>query len=217
MRKNPPAPSLSEPAESWVLLARIVRPQGRRGEVLADIFTDFPERFAGRHGLFLRPPAGTPSPGTPSIDMREATVEASWLHQGRVVLKLAQVDSIADAETLRGFDVVIRREARMPLEDDAIYVSDLVGMRVVDVSNGGAQDTGEIVDVEPEGIGPSMLVVRTQAGNEVLIPFVRAYLSKVNVAAKRLEMDLPEGLVAMQAPLTEQERLAAQQAADEAE
>jgi 16S rRNA processing protein RimM len=212
MRQNPPVPSLSEPAESWVLLARIVRPQGRRGEVLADIFTDFPERFAERHGLFLRPPASTPS-----IDMREATVEASWLHQGRVVLKLAQVNSITDAETLRGFDVVIRREARMPLKDDAIYVSDLVGMRVIDVRNGGAQDTGEIVDVEPEGIGPSMLVVQTQAGNEALIPFVRAYLRNVNVAAKRLEMDLPEGLVAMQAPLTEQERLAQQQAPDEAE
>jgi 16S rRNA processing protein RimM len=60
-----------------VLLARIVRPQGRRGEVLADIFTDFPERFAERKRLFLRPPAGS------QLDaMREAKVESHWLHKG---------------------------------------------------------------------------------------------------------------------------------------
>ena len=103
--------------------------KGRHGEVLADIFTDFPERFAQRKRLFLRPPAGG------QLDaMREAKVESHWLHKGRVVLKFSQVDSITDAENLRGFDVVIPREERMPLEGDAVYVSDLLGVRVIDVS-----------------------------------------------------------------------------------
>jgi 16S rRNA processing protein RimM len=139
--------------------------------------------------------------------MREAKVEAQWLHKGRVVLKFSHVASIADAENLRGFEVVITREERIPLEGDAVYLSDLMGVRVVDVSGGRAEDAGEITDVEPEGAGPAMLVIRTQAGEEMLIPFVRAYLRKIDLEAKRLEMELPVGLLAMQAPLTEQERL----------
>jgi 16S rRNA processing protein RimM len=180
--------------ETWVLLAHIVRPQGRHGEVLADIFTDFPEHFAQRKQLFLRPPAKTPADA-----MREVKVLSHWLHKGRVVLKFAQVDSMAEAENLRGFDVVIPREERMPLAGDAVYVSDLLGARVIDVSRGGFTDAGEITDVEPEGAGPAMLVVRSQAGDEILIPFVRAYLRKMDIEGKRLEMDLPEGLLAVQA------------------
>jgi 16S rRNA processing protein RimM len=187
----------------WVLLARIVRPQGRHGEVLADLFTDFPERFAERKRLFLRPPAAA------RLEvMQEATLESYWPHKGRVVVKLTGIDSITDAEKLRGFDVVIPREERMPLEGDAVYVSDLLGVRVIDVGRGGAEDAGEITDVEPEGAGPAMLVVRTRTGDERLIPFVRAYLRKMDIEAKRLEMDLPVGLLAMQEPMTEQERLA---------
>jgi len=188
---------------NWVLLARIVRPQGRHGEVLAELFTDFPERFAERKRLLLRPPDGAPLDA-----MREATLESHWLHKGRVVLKFADVHSITDAEKLRRFDVVIPREQRMPLEGDAVYVSDLLGVRVIDVGRGGAQEAGEITDVEPEGAGPAMLVVRTQTGDERLIPFVRAYLRKIDIEGKRLEMELPVGLLAMQTPVTEQERLA---------
>jgi 16S rRNA processing protein RimM len=180
---------------SWVLLAHIVRPQGRRGEVLAEIFTDFPESFAQRKQLFLRPPTGRQADA-----MRQAKVESHWLHKGRVVLKFSQVDSIADAESLRGFDVVIPREERIPLEGDAVYVSDLLGVRVIDVSGGGAADVGEITDVEPEGSAPAMLVIRTPAGDERLIPFVRAYLKKMDIEARRLEMDLPVGLLTTQDP-----------------
>jgi 16S rRNA processing protein RimM len=203
---------MTVPHATWVLLARIVRPQGRRGEVLADIFTDFPEHFTERKRLFLRPPSGT------EVDaMREIRVESHWLHKGRVVLKFSQVDSIADAENLRGFEVVIPREERVPLEGDAVYVSDLLGVRVIDVSRGGAEEAGEITDVEPEAAGPAMLVVRTPAGDELLIPFVRAYLRKIDLEAKRMEMELPLGLLAMQAPLTEQEREPQPQDGDESE
>lgn len=182
-------------AESWVLLAHIVRPQGRHGEVLADLFTDFPQHFPQRKRLFLRPPGGR------QLDaMREAKVESHWLHKGRVVLKFSQVDSIADAETLRGFDVVVPRAERIPLEDDAVYVSDLLGVRVIDVSRGEATEAGEITDVEPEGAAPAMLVIRTPRGDELLIPFVRAYLRKVDIEGKRLEMDLPQGLLTLQEP-----------------
>jgi 16S rRNA processing protein RimM len=187
----------------WVLLARVVRPQGRRGEVLADIFTDFPELFTERHKLFLRSPTGSPT-GL----MTEAKVESHWLHKGRVVLKFSHVQSMTDAEGLRGFEVVVPQEERIPLEGDAVYVSDLLGAEVIDVHHGGDQHAGEITAVEPEGTGPAMLIIRTPAGEEMLIPFVRAYLRKIDLEAKRIEMELPVGLLAMQAPLTEQERRA---------
>jgi 16S rRNA processing protein RimM len=179
--------------ETWVLLAHIVRPQGRHGEVLADILTDFPEHFEERKRLFLRPPAEDQA-GV----MREVKVLSQWLHKGRVVLKLAHVNSMTEAENLRGFDLVIPREERLPLSGDAVYVSDLLGVRVIDVSRGGSVDAGEITDVEPEGAGPAMLVLRGPAGEELLIPFVRAYLRKIDLEGKRLEVDLPEGLLAVQ-------------------
>jgi 16S rRNA processing protein RimM len=185
----------------WVTLARLVRPQGRRGELLADILTDFPESFASRKRLFLEPPAGT-SQG----QMREAVLEAHWLHKGRVVLKFAGIDSISAADELRGFSVVIAREERMPLAPDTVYVSDLAGAHVFDLRNGEAEDVGEIMDVLPEGIGPAMLVVRTPSSSELLIPFVKAYLKRVDLPLRRVEMELPEGLVSIDAPLTEEER-----------
>jgi 16S rRNA processing protein RimM len=149
--------------------------------------------------------------------MREAKVESHWLHKGRVVLKFSSVDSIVDAENLRGFEVVIPREERMPLKDDAVYVSDLLGVKVIDVSHGRAEDAGEITDVEPEGAGPAMLVIRTPTGDELLIPFVRAYLRKIDIEAKRLEMELPVGLLAMQTPLAEQDWPEEPQLPDEVE
>jgi 16S rRNA processing protein RimM len=186
---------------SWVAVARIVRPQGRRGELLAEVLTDFPDSFAQRKRLFLRPTAGKSK-----NEIRQTELEAFWHHKGRVVLKFAGVDSINDAERLRGFDVLIPLAERMPLIDDAVYVSDLLGARVVDISNGIAADAGEIVDVVPEDVGPAMLVLRTEAAEPVLIPFVKAYLRRVDLEAKRIEMALPEGLLTVDAPLTLEER-----------
>jgi 16S rRNA processing protein RimM len=178
---------------SWVVLARIVRPQGRRGECLADILTDFPERFAVRKRLYLRSAVS----GAPDA-VREVKLEAHWLHKGRVVLKFAGIDSICEAQKLRNAEVVIPFAERVPLTGDAVYIGDLAGARIIDVSGGGARDAGEIVDVLPEGLGPAMLVVRIAEKEPVLIPFVKAYLKKVDLPAKRIEMELPEGLMALQ-------------------
>jgi 16S rRNA processing protein RimM len=185
----------------WITLARVLRPQGRRGELLAEILTDFPESFGERKRLFLKPERDD-FRGEP----REVNLEAHWPHKGHIVLKFAGIDSIDDAEKLRNFAVVVPREERMPLQDDAVYISDLLGAHVVDVSHGGRQDAGEITDVLPGGIAPSLLVVRTQAAEPLLIPFVKAYLKKIDLQAGQIEMELPAGLTTMQEPLTEEER-----------
>ena len=114
------------------------------------------------------------------------------------MLKFAGIDSINDAETLRGMEVAIPREERAPLSDDEVYVSELVGCHVY---TGEAQeDIGEITDVDFESTAMPLLVVKRTRGDEVLIPFAKAFLNRMDVAAKRVEMTLPEGLLDVNAP-----------------
>jgi 16S rRNA processing protein RimM len=194
----------------FVLLARLVRAQGRHGESIAEILTDFPERFSERSLVWLLPPDGK---GTP----REAEIERHWPHKGRIVLKFAGVDSISDAMTLSGWHVAIPREQRVPLADDAVYVADLIGCHVIDEANGGdrAVDLGSVLGVERgEGNAPDLLVV--QHGNdELLIPFAKAFIVQINLAAQALHMRLPAGLTTINAPMTEEERAAQRQIREE--
>jgi 16S rRNA processing protein RimM len=193
--------------EKWVLLARLVRPQGRKGEVLADLLTDFPERFSERKRVFLLPPAATKKTGEPC----EMELEEHWLHKGRVVLKFVGIDSITDAETLRGMEVAIPHEERASLAGDEVYISELIGCRVF--SGETLEDIGEITDVDLDSTAMPLLVVKRPRGDEVLIPFAKAFLKRLDIAARRVEMMLPEGLLEVNAPLTDAERLAQQQEA----
>jgi len=176
----------SEP-EDWVIVARLVRPQGRHGEILADLLTDFPERFAERKRLFLLGPQSAQRPAARAIEL-----EDHWLHQGRVVLKFAGVDSINDAETLRGLEVAIPKTERAPLDEDAVYISDLIGCLLIDSRTG--TKIGNIADVDREATATSLLVVETLSG-EVLVPFAKAFQPKIDLAARQIEMKLPEGLL----------------------
>jgi 16S rRNA processing protein RimM len=181
------------PQEDWVVVAKIVRPQGRRGEVLADLLTDFPERFAERRRLFLL--AAKPKPG--GAVAKEVALERYWLHQGRVVLKFAGVESISDAETLRGLEVAIPRAERAQLDEDSVYIADLIGCRLIDARSGA--EVGEIVDVDRETTATALLVVNTASSGEVLVPFVKSYRPSLDLAAKRISMELPEGLLDLNA------------------
>jgi 16S rRNA processing protein RimM len=197
---------MSAEDREFVLLARLVRTQGRHGEILADILTDFPERFDQRTHVWLVPPDAKTLP-------REAEVERHWLHKGRIVLKFAGIDSITHAEPYRGWHVAIPREARVPLTDDAVYVADLVGCHVIDEA-GGSSDLGPVLDVERGENGAADLLVLKRNDEELLIPFAKAYLVAVNLDARVVRMRLPAGLTQLNAPLTEEER-AAQQADEE--
>jgi 16S rRNA processing protein RimM len=181
--------------EPWVILARLVRPQGRIGEVLADILTDFPERFAQRKRLFLVSSEISREP------VREVTLERHWLHKGRVVLKFTGVDSISDAEALRGLLVAVPASERAELTDGSVYIGDLIGCGVFDVN--AAKPVGVVADVDREA---GLLEVKTPGGEEALVPFAKAYLVRMDVAGKRIEMRLPEGLLDINAPLTDEER-----------
>lgn len=189
-----------EDSSTWVVLAHLLRPQGRKGELLAELHSDFPERFDDHRRVYL---ADINFVGDQS-GAREADVTSFWLptgkNQGRIVLKLAGIDSISDAEKLAGQDVIIPRDERLPLEDDANYISDLIGCTVYD----GDSAVGLIDDVQfnttPDGgrrlsMTAPLLVVSSPEGDEFLIPFVKNFLLGVDATAKRVNMVLPVGLL----------------------
>lgn len=171
--------------------------------MLAEILTDFPERFAELRNAFLWRGG--------SLPVAPIAIEQSWLHKNRVVLKFAHVDSISAAEVLRGAEVVVPREERVPLEPDAIYISDLIGCRLVDLHPSGRSDpaiVGTIRDVIQQETTTDLLIVAGEDGTEYEIPFAKAYRVKIDLAGRRLEMNLPPGLLDVNSPLDEEERRA---------
>lgn len=210
-------PASTESSENWVWLARIRRPQGRKGEVFAEILTDFPEKFAERRQLWLLPNAAqapaAPSrkPGAPSMGQshrpmggndapsaRKVTLENHWLHKGGVVLHFAAIDSISAAETLSGLIVAIPASQRAPLAEDEVHIADLIGCAVIDVTGPEPREIGQIANVDRTG-GPVPLLIVEAKGGEVLIPFAKAFIRKIDLAGKRVEMSLPEGLTDLNA------------------
>jgi len=185
---------------SWIVLAQLLRPQGRKGELLAELLTDFPERFEG-HGRVFLAPAGFSGA---QEEARSVEVTSSWLpvgkNEGRIVLQFAGIDSISNAEAIAGLEVIIPAEERLPLDDESVYISELVGCTIYD----GAAIVGVVEDVQfpstPDGgrrltDAAPLLAVRSPEGDEVLIPFAKAFLVAMNTDAKRIDMILPVGLV----------------------
>lgn len=185
---------------NWLVVAHLVRPQGRKGELLAELLTEFPERFSGQPRVYLAQPGFD----GPAEAARTATVTSFWLptgkQAGRIVLGIDLSHSISDAEQLAGKDVLVPLAERRPLDEDAIYVHDLVGCAVVDhgMAIGTVQDvlslSGPNASAEAPEAAP-VLVVTGQDEVEYLIPFARAYLRSVDLAERRLEMELPEALL----------------------
>lgn len=188
---------------TWTLLARILRPQGRKGEVLAELFTDFPQRFAERPDVWLAPNGFTDG-ASQSVRPHSAKVIGHWLptgrNAGRIVLNIEGTDSISGAEQLAGTEVVVPSDARMPLEDGAAYISDLVGCTVYDEN----ASIGVVEDVQfpttADGTrrledAAALLVINGSDGQELLVPFASEYLRELNTDAKTIRMELPEGLI----------------------
>ncbi len=168
----------------FMAVARIARPQGRRGEVAADILSDFPERFSGLKTVFLREAGGPPEP---------AQIENAWPHKGRIILKFAGVDSIDHAELLRGREVLIPRTERAPLGEHQYWVTDLEGCRVLVERNGTTTEVGTVVGVDAAG-GASVLRVESTRG-EVLIPLAQEICRRIDTESKIIIIDPPEDLL----------------------
>jgi len=181
----------------FITLALVVKTQGRRGEVAVKLQSVVPERFAA--GMKLLALAKTP-PETQDL-RRELQVEDLWPHKGMLVLKFAGLDSISDAEILVGAELQVPRSQRAKLETGWTYVSDLVGCVVLD----HGRQVGRIEDVQFGAGEAPLLIVTSEAGTKFDVPFAEAYLEAVEVARRQVRMNLPEGMLEINAPVTSDE------------
>ena len=191
---------MPEPETTWILLARLLRPQGRKGELLAALLTDFPDRFQPSTEVFLAPSSSTPE------EAARMEVVSSWLplgrNQGRIVLGFAGVDSIEKAERLLGLDVVVPETDRNALTDDRVYISNLIGCILYDKD----LRVGTVTDVQfmttadgkrrLDDAAP-LLTIDLEDGEEALIPFAKSLLLSMDLRAKEISMNLPDGLLAL--------------------
>jgi 16S rRNA processing protein RimM len=167
-----------------VTLARILRARGLRGEVAAQILTDFPERLPSLREVWLADGRGAP---------RRISVERCWLSTsrgGQAIFHFAGIDTVDAAERLRGAEVQVPLDQRMQLDAGSYFVDDLVGCEVWESNAPAAM--GVVRDVEFPG-GVPLLSVETTDG-EVLVPLAAEFCVRIDVKNKRIDVVLPEGL-----------------------
>jgi 16S rRNA processing protein RimM len=178
----------------FITLARVVKTQGRHGEIAAQVHSDVPDRFTAGMKLF--------SLGQAQETRRELEVEDLWPHKGLVVLKFRGVDSMNDAEALIGSELQVPSAERAQLDRGWNYVSDLVGCIVFD----RAREIGRIEDVQFGAGEAPLLIVAAGSGERFDVPFAEAYLESVSVALRQVRMNLPEGMLQINAPMTPEEK-----------
>jgi 16S rRNA processing protein RimM len=194
---------VSEPVRGtsgeFITLARVVKTQGRRGEVAAEIHTGVPDRFSAGMAVLALPPTESASPEA----RRKLEVEQIWPHKGLLVLKFLGVDSISEAESLIGCELQVPSSERAVLDPGWNYVSDLAGCTVFD----HGLEIGRIADVQFGTGEASLLVVKNSAGQQFDIPFAQAYLEAMDLGRRQVRMNLPQGMLEINAPLTDEEKL----------
>ena len=161
-----------------VAIGRVVKPQGRKGEVVAAPLSDRPDRFPSLTRVYVPGEAGA---------AREVTVTSCWPHKGRFVLKFAGVDSIDAAEGYRGLELRIGEEELASLPEGSYYHHQLRGLRVEDT---GGRELGTVEELMETGAA-TVLVVRGSKG-EQLIPLAHRFVMRVDLPGGRLVVSTPE-------------------------
>ena len=167
--------------EDLVAIARLSKPRGLRGEIVADVLTNFPERFDNLKSVLLVRPDG---------ETAEIEIEKFWFQKNRIVLKFAGFDSIEEAETLRNCEICIAETEAVELEADEFFDWELEGCAVETVAG---EQIGIVKELMRTG-GTEILVV---AGitKEYLIPFAKTICTEVDVENRLIKVDAPEGLL----------------------
>ena len=172
---------MNEPADGWIAIAVLGKTRGNRGEVTAFPLSGKAERFEALHEVFL---FGSGA---------RYEVETTWFHQGTLIFKFRGVDTISDAELLTGAEVRVPLDQRTPLDPGEFFQDDLIGCQVVDRRTG--QPLGSVSGWE-DGGGAGLLVVN----GDLLIPFARTICVEIDPAARRIAVELPEGLKDLNRP-----------------
>ncbi len=169
---------MSLPEPEWVAVALLGKTRGNRGEVTALALSSKPERYRALDEVHLFGPAGIVAP---------YRVESTWFHDGTLIFKFRGIDTISDAERLCGAEVRVPLAERAPLEPGEFFTSDLIGCDVVDRRTG--ESLGRVSGWDDAG-GAGLLAV----GDNLLIPFARSICVEIDPAARRIAVELPEGL-----------------------
>lgn len=167
--------------EELVAVARIVRSRGLRGELVADVLTDFPERFDELETVVALLPDG---------GRRELKIERFWFQKERIVLKFAGFDRIETAESLRGAEICVPESEAVALDEDEFFDWELEGCAV---ETAAGEKLGRVRELLRTG-GTEILVVAGDA-KEYLIPFAETICTEVDVENKLIRIDPPEGLL----------------------
>ncbi len=167
--------------DELVAIANIVRTRGLKGEVVAEILTDFPERFELLDKVTAVRETG---------ERLELKIENFWFQNGRVILKFANYDSIESGETLRNVEICVPESEAVDLETDEYFDWQLAGCNVETIE--GLQ-IGEVRELMRTG-GTELLVVAGKT-KEYLIPFAEAICVEVDIGNKLIKIDPPEGLL----------------------
>lgn len=168
-------------SDDLVVIARAVRTHGLKGEIVAELLTDFPQRFADLDELILVSPAGERS---------QVQLEDYWFQKDRVVLKLANYDEVDKAKTLVGYDFAVPESERVPLGEDEFYDWELEGCTVM----AGEKNIGQVRSVMRTG-ATEILLIRDEGGKERMVPLAESIVVKIDPAEKTIVVDPPEGLL----------------------
>jgi 16S rRNA processing protein RimM len=194
---------LSRETPRWVVVARILRPRGNKGEVAVELLTDFPERLTQLREVFL---------GHGDSEPRQHAVKSCWLsqnHRGQAVFHFEGFASIPDAEKLRGFDVLLPFEQRITLPAGQYFVSDLIGCSVFEdtaspsvlssspcLASSAPSFLGTVRDVQfsGEGVAGTPLLAVETSQEELLIPLAENICTRIDIRERRIDVVLPDGL-----------------------
>jgi len=169
-------------SDDLIAVARIVKVRGLRGEVAADLLTDFPERFA-----HLDEVIGI----APDQSSRSLQIEEHWFHGQRIVFKFRGYDSVEIARELSGYEVAVPSDERVELPPEQFYEWQLADCRV---ETAAGDEIGVVRDVMRTG-AVEILVIVNDAGREFLVPMVADICVEIDVAAKLIRIDPPAGLL----------------------
>ena len=173
---------MSPDKDDPIVVARIVKARGLRGEVIADLLTDFPDRFENLKLLIGL---------SPDDSRRSLQIEEQWFHGNRLVLKFAGFNSIDEAKVLVGYELAVPSQDRVELPEDSFYEWELIGCRVETV---GGEHIGEVAEVMRTG-GVEILKVIDQTGRDRLIPMASDIVVEIDKENKLVRIDPPEGLL----------------------
>jgi len=203
---------LNYPADKqprWLQIARVLKPRGNKGEVAAELLSDFSARFSALSHIYLAKESGTPY---------RVAVERFWMdqnHPGQGVFHFEGSHTISDAEKFRGLDVFLPIEERVALPAGQYFVTDLIGCTVFEIATGESKLASPACDAEiaPRVIGTvrdvffpgesvagtPLLQVLTPSG-ELLIPLAEDICKRIDVGSRRIDVILPEGLQGVNPP-----------------